>query len=149
MSDVEEKSVACEVVTHSTEETIACGRTVGGLLEEGDVLAIDAIGKDGRITITTAGTPGGGAQIAIADNGPGLDPETKTRIFDPFFTTKAVGEGTGLGLAISYSILQKLGGTIDCQSKVGVGTTFTISLPPEPPQALREQDEDEGGTPGL
>ena len=111
--------------------------------------AIDAIGKDGRITITTAGTSGGGAQIAIADNGPGLDPETKARIFDPFFTTKAVGEGTGLGLAISYSILQKLGGTIDCQSKVGVGTTFTISLPPEPPQALREQDEDEGGTPGL
>ena len=79
----------------------------------------------------------------------GLDPETKARIFDPFFTTKAVGEGTGLGLAISYSILQKLGGTIDCQSKVGVGTTFTITLPPEPPQALREQDEDEGGTPSL
>ena len=100
-------------------------------------------------TITTAGTQGGGAQIAIADNGPGLDPETKARIFDPFFTTKAVGEGTGLGLAISYSILQKLGGTIDCQSKVGVGTTFTISLPPEPPQALREEDEDEGGTPSL
>ncbi|MBO4369675.1 MAG: two-component sensor histidine kinase, partial [Desulfovibrio sp.] len=63
----------------------------------------------------------------------GMDEETRQRIFDPFFTTKKVGEGTGLGLAICFSILEKLGGHIACQSILGKGTTFTITLPHEPP----------------
>ena len=96
--------------------------------------AIDAIGQNGTVTVTTGRTPNGGASIAITDTGPGLDEETKSKIFDPFFTTKPLGKGTGLGLAICYNILEKLGGRIDVQSEVGKGTTFTISLPPEPPQ---------------
>ena len=95
--------------------------------------AIDAIGKDGTITLTTAPTAAGGVRMRISDTGPGLSPELKARIFDPFFTTKAVGEGTGLGLAICYSILQKLGGTIEVESELGQGTTFTLTMPPEPP----------------
>ena len=62
-----------------------------------------------------------------------MDEATKARIFDPFFTTKKVGEGTGLGLAICFSILEKLGGHVDVQSILGEGTTFTITLPHEPP----------------
>lgn len=96
--------------------------------------AIDAIGQNGTVTVTTGRTANGGASIAIADTGPGLDEETKSKIFDPFFTTKPLGKGTGLGLAICYNILEKLGGRVDVQSEVGKGTTFTISLPPEPPQ---------------
>ena len=96
--------------------------------------AIDAIGQNGTVTVTTGRTPNGGASIAISDTGPGLDEETKSKIFDPFFTTKPLGKGTGLGLAICYNILEKLGGRIDVQSEVGKGTPFTIFMPPEPPQ---------------
>lgn len=96
--------------------------------------AIDAIGQNGTVTVATGRTPNGGASIAISDTGPGLDEETKSKIFDPFFTTKPLGKGTGLGLAICYNILEKLGGRIDVQGEVGKGTTFTIFMPPEPPQ---------------
>jgi two-component system NtrC family sensor kinase len=58
-----------------------------------------------------------------------MSQETIEKIFDPFFTTKEVGKGTGLGLSISYSIIEKLGGTIYVDSKIGQGTTFTIKLP--------------------
>ncbi|MYL83570.1 GHKL domain-containing protein [Desulfovibrio aerotolerans] len=92
--------------------------------------AIDAIDKNGTITITTHTVPESGeVDIAIADTGKGIPKETLEKIFDPFFTTKKVGEGTGLGLTISYSIIGKLGGRIKVQSDEGQGTTFHISLP--------------------
>ncbi|MFP5259192.1 MAG: ATP-binding protein [Acidobacteriota bacterium] len=92
--------------------------------------AIDAIDKNGSITITTRAVPESGeVDIAIADTGKGIPRETQEKIFDPFFTTKKVGEGTGLGLTISYSIIGKLGGRITVQSDEGKGTTFHISLP--------------------
>jgi signal transduction histidine kinase len=69
-------------------------------------------------------------QIAIKDNGMGINPEIKQRIFDPFFTTKPVGEGTGLGLSISYQIVvDKHGGKLDCISAPGKGTEFIIEIP--------------------
>lgn len=95
--------------------------------------AIDAIGKNGSLTIRTLAWKKG-VRILFTDSGPGMDQETVTRIFDPFFTTKKVGEGTGLGLAICYTILEKLGGRIEVQSRLGEGTTFSITLPAEPPQ---------------
>lgn len=67
--------------------------------------------------------------VKISDNGMGVPPEHLQSIFDPFFTTKDVGSGTGLGLAISYGIVQKHNGSIDVESEVGKGTTFTIRLP--------------------
>lgn len=99
--------------------------------------AIDAVEKDGDVTIRTHTLPGGQCAVSISDSGPGIAPEKLQRIFDPFFTTKKVGEGTGLGLAICYSILEKLGGHISVDSVEGQGSTFTITLPLEPssPQA--------------
>lgn len=92
--------------------------------------AIDALDKDGIITIQTVYCAGDGEMaINIADTGPGMPNEVLNKIFDPFFTTKEVGKGTGLGLSISYSIVEKLGGRILVASKVGKGTTFTIYLP--------------------
>jgi two-component system NtrC family sensor kinase len=92
--------------------------------------AIDAIGKDGQITIKTRTTAKNHEiSIEIGDNGPGVPKEVLSKIFDPFFTTKEVGKGTGLGLSISYSIIEKLGGRIMVASEEGQGTTFTIYLP--------------------
>ena len=94
--------------------------------------ALDAIGKNGTVTITT-GMSDDRVYVTFKDTGPGMDEETRRQIFDPFFTTKKVGEGTGLGLAICYSILAKLGGHIEVESRKGAGTIFTITLPHEPP----------------
>jgi len=67
--------------------------------------------------------------IKVADDGPGIPKANLNRIFDPFFTTKPVGKGTGLGLSICYGIIRKMGGQIDVQSMVDVGTTFYIRVP--------------------
>jgi two-component system, NtrC family, sensor kinase len=68
--------------------------------------------------------------IRIRDNGIGISPSIKPRIFDPFFTTKPVGQGTGMGLATSYQIItEKHGGKLDCNSTLGEGTEFIITIP--------------------
>ena len=76
-----------------------------------------------------SGAPGTAAsvEIRIADGGPGIAPEHLSKIFDPFFTTKE--KGTGLGLSVVYGIVEKHGGTIAVDSRVGDGTTITIRLP--------------------
>lgn len=68
-------------------------------------------------------------QVAIQDNGVGMDDETMAQIFDPFFTTKAVGEGTGLGLSIVKGILDDHHAALDIQSTLGQGSTFLITFP--------------------
>ncbi len=67
-------------------------------------------------------------EIGVADTGKGIAPEFLPHIFDPFFSTKGEG-GTGLGLSVSYGIIRNHHGEIRVESKVGVGTTFTIELP--------------------
>ncbi|MBN1843864.1 MAG: HAMP domain-containing histidine kinase [Deltaproteobacteria bacterium] len=71
----------------------------------------------------------GYAEIKISDTGSGIPKEDLSKIFDPFFTTKEVGKGTGLGLNVAYNIVKKHKGTIDVESTVGKGTTFTIRIP--------------------
>jgi len=83
-----------------------------------------------RVTVTTA-TQDGTVTFQVADNGEGIAPENLSKIFDPFFTTKSEGKGVGLGLAVSYGIIEAHGGDIEVRSKVGEGTTFTVSLPLE------------------
>jgi two-component system NtrC family sensor kinase len=68
-------------------------------------------------------------ELYVADSGHGIDTATLSRIFDPFFTTRDVGEGTGLGLSICYGIVRDHGGHIRVESKVQVGTTFSVVLP--------------------
>jgi two-component system, NtrC family, sensor kinase len=65
----------------------------------------------------------------VSDSGHGIDTANLSRIFDPFFTTRDVGEGTGLGLSICYGIVRDHGGHIRVESKVQVGTTFSVLLP--------------------
>jgi len=97
--------------------------------------AIQSIKGTGSIKIATR-REGALAIVTVADSGGGIPPENLGKIFDPFFTTKKVGEGTGLGLSISYGIMEKHGGRIDVQSRLGEGTTFELRLPLEPPAAM-------------
>lgn len=70
-----------------------------------------------------------GVEIVVTDTGCGISQENLDKLFDPFFTTKEIGHGTGLGLSVSYGIVERHGGKIRVQSKVGRGSTFTIWLP--------------------
>ena len=90
--------------------------------------ARDAMPRGGWLTIVTRGGLSE-ASIEIADTGSGIPADYLSRIYDPFFTTKDIGKGTGLGLSITYGIVQEHGGTITCDSSVGQGTRFTLTLP--------------------
>ena len=75
-------------------------------------------------------TEGGNIIVKLADNGEGMNEETKQRLFENFFTTKPVGQGTGLGMAITRDIVEnKHGGKLTFESTEGVGTTFTLTIP--------------------
>jgi len=100
--------------------------------------AVYVMPNGGALTIRTE-TANGGVKIAFEDSGPGIAPEHRDRIFDPFFTTKPEVSGTGLGLSVSLGIVQSHGGTIEVETEVGRGSTFTISLP------MRLEDESAGG----
>jgi PAS domain S-box-containing protein len=101
----------------------------------------------GRIEITAANIamnknpkvpllPGRFVKISIKDNGTGIDDKNLSKIFNPYFTTKETG--TGLGLAIAYSIINRHGGHISVESKLEVGTTFTIFLPVATKETFRK-----------
>ena len=90
--------------------------------------ARDAMPKGGWLTVVTR-PAAAGAQVEIADTGSGIPAEQLSRIYDPFFTTKEIGNGTGLGLSITYGILQEHDGAITCESALGQGTRFTLTLP--------------------
>jgi two-component system, NtrC family, sensor kinase len=89
---------------------------------------IDAMPDGGTLTLSVKQS-GPRVLVEVSDTGIGILPENMTKIFDPFFTTKDVGRGTGLGLAVCYGILSEHAGRLDVRSSLGVGTTFTITLP--------------------
>ncbi len=99
----------------------------------------DAMEHEGRITLSCgerevkngesmlpAGRYG---YIQVADTGTGIDSEDLKGIFDPFYTTKESKRGSGMSLATSYGFAAASGGSIEAQSELGVGTTFTLLLP--------------------
>lgn len=91
--------------------------------------AFAAVGEGGKIDISMREERDEDAvAVTIKDNGHGISEEDLKRIFEPFFTTKKEG-GVGLGLSITYGIVEKLGGHISVESKVGQGTGFTVILP--------------------
>ncbi|MCU0960456.1 MAG: cache domain-containing protein [Pirellulaceae bacterium] len=92
-------------------------------MHEGGTLMVASAAVDDRVV------------VKVTDTGCGIKREHLDQIFEPFFTTKPVGKGTGLGLSVSYGIVQQHGGTLEVESEVGKGTTFTLTLPAAPSSA--------------
>lgn len=110
----------------------------------------DAMPQGGRLRLATANLevgpgeapiPEGGSKewvvVEVEDTGCGIAPELQEQVFEPYFTTKQGGKGTGIGLSTVYGIVNRFGGTIQCQSRVGEGTLFRVFFPrtqtlPEP-----------------
>lgn len=107
------------------------------------VNARDALGEQGKIAIETGlvifdedtcerhpgAILGEYVQLAVSDNGCGMDDETLAHIFEPFFSTKVEASGTGLGLATVYGVVKQNRGFISVQSERNKGSTFIIYLP--------------------
>ena len=100
--------------------------------------AVEAMPQGGTISIETAflpvtgaGEPFGGVreiQIKVQDDGPGIDTSILARLFEPCVSTKGKGH-SGIGLSIVYQIMKGMGGNITCESTLGRGTVFFITLP--------------------
>jgi signal transduction histidine kinase/CheY-like chemotaxis protein len=90
----------------------------------------DAMGPTGTLKISARQVPETQTlELSVADDGKGMPPDVVARAFEPFFTTKRAGSGTGLGLATVYAFAKQSGGTAYLDSRLGVGTTVTLSLP--------------------
>lgn len=90
--------------------------------------ACNAMEKGGKLTIKSQQEKGF-IRIDFIDQGEGIRKKDLPLIFDPFFTTRPVGKGSGLGLSVSYGIIEQHNGTIDVESQLKKGTTFTVKLP--------------------
>ena len=91
----------------------------------------------GLITVSSR-QQGKDVLISISDTGTGIGPQIQDKVFDPFFTTNQTGKGTGQGLTLARSIVvDKHGGSLEFETEIGVGTTFTIRLPIEGNQPKR------------
>lgn len=95
-----------------------------------EINAIEAMPEGGALKLEAhRNTASDTILITVADSGIGIPDDALPHIFEPFFTTKENGKGTGLGLAVVYGIIERHGGTINVQSKLQGGTTFTLLLP--------------------
>ena len=68
-------------------------------------------------------------EICVADNGPGMTDHVRRHALDMFFTTKQRGMGTGLGLTLARSVVERAGGSVEIDSKLGRGTSVSMRLP--------------------
>ncbi len=92
-------------------------------------IAVDPLVVDGDRAASLGLVEGDYVKVTFADNGVGMDEETRARCFEPLFTTKGPFKGTGMGLAAARRLVEESHGALECRSELGRGTTFEISLP--------------------
>lgn len=111
--------------------------------------ARDAMPSGGEIRVLTSTVhlrdddelPNGDyVQVAVLDNGTGIEPDVLDRVFEPFFSTKPIGKGTGLGLSMIYGFSKQSGGRTSIASQKGVGTEVRLILPRGHSQEDEEQE---------
>jgi signal transduction histidine kinase len=119
-----EKDVADGLGTVSADRALLA-RALGNLVAN----ALEAMPDGGTLRVRAAPAENG-VVVEIADTGPGLDDDQRTRLFTPYYTTKK--GGTGLGLAIVQGIVSDHAGRIEARSAPGEGTTFILYLPRDP-----------------
>jgi len=111
-----------------------------------DNLIVNAIKYNrpgGRLSVSAQPLGDGQVAVAVSDTGVGIPEKYRRFLFEEFFRIpREEGEakpGTGLGLAICRKIVTEMGGTIEVESEVGVGTTFYVRLlaPPEMAESSR------------
>jgi len=117
------------IITNDTQADVMLGNEDALLGAVMNLLnnAVEAQAGQGVITLSLNQKDQTCLQIKIQDTGTGIDKETKQRLFEPFYTTKV--KGTGLGLAVVDSVVRAHSGSIQCDSKKGSGTLFTLLLP--------------------
>ncbi|HEX5589447.1 MAG TPA: HAMP domain-containing sensor histidine kinase [Candidatus Limnocylindrales bacterium] len=112
-------------------DPVRIGQVVANLVGN----AIKFTPRGGRIEVDVTATPDG-ARIEVSDTGVGIAPDELPRIFERFYrgtrASEARGSGSGLGLAIVRSIVEMHGGTVAVESRLGAGSTFTVSLLRDP-----------------
>jgi PAS domain S-box-containing protein len=89
-------------------------------------------GRPPRVELGAEPQPDGMVRFWVRDNGPGLTPEAEARLFMPFTRLAQVSEGHGLGLSIVQRIVEKLGGQVSADSRIGQGSIFSFTLPAAP-----------------
>ncbi len=130
-------AVTCRVAPDALVrgDTDLLASVVRNLLEN----AVEHTPPTGEVTVTVSAVPGaGGVQLTVADNGEGIAPEHLPHIFERFYRadrprSRSRG-GIGLGLAIVEATVEAHGGSIDVESRPGVGSVFTVTFGDVPPQ---------------
>ncbi|MHB1037210.1 MAG: sensor histidine kinase [Pirellulales bacterium] len=102
-------------------------------------------GKTGELSVRLRGGEDE-VQIDVGDTGRGIPPDVLPQVFEPFFSTKETQNCVGLGLAVVYGIVQRHGGRIEVESKVGQGTVFHLILPRNAAGKAQDAPETPDGT---
>jgi signal transduction histidine kinase/CheY-like chemotaxis protein len=109
--------------------------------------ARDAMLPNGGILEIVVKQVGENVEVSFADTGKGIKDENLRRVFEPFYTTQIAVEedswlkGIGLGLSVSYRIVRRHGGTIEVESEIGKGSTFTVKLPAKGKKAEEKSEK--------
>jgi signal transduction histidine kinase len=129
------------VIQEAVPDDLSCdsypgplGQVITNIVQNAVIHAFDGR-THGTIRIT-ARQVDSSIELTIADDGIGMPAEVLSRIFDPFFTTRMGQGGSGLGMSISLNIVTGvLGGTLQAHSEPGLGASFVITFPQDPPQS--------------
>ena len=100
--------------------------------------SLAAVNSGGQITVS-AHVFGPTLRVRVADDGVGMDVETRQRVFEPFYSARRDGSGTGLGMSIVRNAVSLLEGRIDVASALGEGTTVEVRLGPQAAQAAESE----------
>ena len=112
-----------EALPQILADAVQLGQVFGNIITN----ALQAMPQGGRLVVSSQAVEGEYVAVSFSDTGTGISEENLERVFEPLFTTKA--RGIGLGLMLCKMLVESHGGTIEVQSELGKGSTFTVRLP--------------------